>query len=269
LAGLIVLFEFLIWPRKKVRSWQIFGSAQVWMRAHIWLGLLSLPLAILHTGFRVGGHFNATFLILFVFVIVSGVFGLLMQNLLPKYLLRHVPAETVYGAIPDVSTRLARDAEQLVLAACGDRFRAALDEIDGLTEEPDIVVVGEIHAVGALSGRKVSTVSTVPEVNNPELLFGQFNEKIRPFLVGGKRRVRELSDQQRADAYFQALRSRFDGEATSVVDDLEQWCHQRRQFDTQIVVHWWLHGWLAVHAGLSVAVLIMLTVHVWFALKYL
>src|SRR6266498_5025949 len=54
LGGAICLFEFLLWVRKRVRVWRI-GRAQVWLRAHIWLGLLCVPLLIYHTGFRFGG----------------------------------------------------------------------------------------------------------------------------------------------------------------------------------------------------------------------
>src|SRR3954447_4078640 len=49
LGGLIILFEFALWFRKKVRIWRI-GRAQKWLRAHIWLGLLCLPLLVLHSG---------------------------------------------------------------------------------------------------------------------------------------------------------------------------------------------------------------------------
>ena len=44
-GGLIILFEILLWWRKKVRTWRI-GRTQTWLRAHIWLGLLSVPLGI-------------------------------------------------------------------------------------------------------------------------------------------------------------------------------------------------------------------------------
>src|SRR4051812_11287026 len=39
-GGAICLFEFLLWPRKKLRVVRI-GRVQSWMRAHIWLGLLA------------------------------------------------------------------------------------------------------------------------------------------------------------------------------------------------------------------------------------
>ncbi len=117
-AGLIILFEFLLWPRKKVRAWRI-GSAQSWLRAHIWLGLLSVPLAVLHSGFGLGGQLSATLMILFILVIASGIFGLAMQQWLPRMMLEHIPAETIYAQIEHVSTLSCLSAEELVLATCG------------------------------------------------------------------------------------------------------------------------------------------------------
>ena len=49
-GGLIIVFEMLLWARKKFRAVRI-GRAKLWMKAHIWLGLLSLPLLVLHSGF--------------------------------------------------------------------------------------------------------------------------------------------------------------------------------------------------------------------------
>ena len=51
-AGLIMFFEMFLWPRKTVfRAWRI-GKTKYWLKAHIWLGLLCLPLALLHGGFH-------------------------------------------------------------------------------------------------------------------------------------------------------------------------------------------------------------------------
>src|SRR5207248_1144722 len=44
---LIFIFAALFGVRKKLLRWHI-GSVQSWMRAHIWLTLLTVPLVILH-----------------------------------------------------------------------------------------------------------------------------------------------------------------------------------------------------------------------------
>src|SRR6202035_4104613 len=82
IAGLIVLFEMLLWGRKKCRCRRrLFfliplGPARWWMFLHIWLGLLALPLAIVHSGFHFGGPLSAWVLALFLIVSASGVWGL-------------------------------------------------------------------------------------------------------------------------------------------------------------------------------------------------
>src|SRR3982750_4023723 len=84
-GGSICLFEFLLWPRKRKRTWRI-GRVQVWMRAHIWLGLLSLPILVLHSGFYFGASWlslSAVLMILFLTVIASGVYGLILQQVIP------------------------------------------------------------------------------------------------------------------------------------------------------------------------------------------
>jgi Fe-S-cluster-containing dehydrogenase component len=43
----------LLSARKRVRTWRI-GSAQAWMRVHIWLGLIAVPCIWFHSGFALG-----------------------------------------------------------------------------------------------------------------------------------------------------------------------------------------------------------------------
>src|SRR5262245_23615163 len=97
-GGLIILFEFLLWPRKKARTWRI-GQTKTWMRAHIWLGLLTVPLLILHSGLTWGGTLSAVLLLLLLVVVASGVWGLALQQMLPQRMLHDIPAETIHSQI--------------------------------------------------------------------------------------------------------------------------------------------------------------------------
>ena len=47
-GGLLILFEFALWGRKKLRRLRI-GRVKTWMAAHIWLGLVTVPLLVLHS----------------------------------------------------------------------------------------------------------------------------------------------------------------------------------------------------------------------------
>src|ERR1700740_2397059 len=55
----VVGFAFMLYAaalgaRKRVPTWRL-GRAKAWMRGHLWLGLLALPMILLHGGFRFGG----------------------------------------------------------------------------------------------------------------------------------------------------------------------------------------------------------------------
>src|SRR4051812_20640853 len=122
-GGLIIVFEMLLWVRKKYRVVRI-GRAKLWMKAHIWLGLLCLPLLILHSGFHwwnlaLSGVLMAVLLV----VIVSGVGGLALQQVLPPIMLDETPAETIHSQIDYVLGQLLSEARRLVYVTCGQAER--------------------------------------------------------------------------------------------------------------------------------------------------
>src|SRR5437773_10531849 len=69
-AGLI-LFETALNLRKRVPTWRI-GGAEIWLRGHIWLGLLTVPLVLLHSGSRLHGTSAALLTVLLLVVAASG-----------------------------------------------------------------------------------------------------------------------------------------------------------------------------------------------------
>ena len=50
----IFIFAVLLNTRKKFPVAR-FGRVQTWLRAHIWLTILTLPLVFMHAAFRFGG----------------------------------------------------------------------------------------------------------------------------------------------------------------------------------------------------------------------
>src|ERR1700737_1641825 len=95
----IFIFAALLSLRKKIPLWRI-GTVQRWLRAHIWLTLLTIPLVILHSGFRLGGPMTTLLIILYVIVMVSGIYGLILQHHIPTIMMERLPAESVYEQIP-------------------------------------------------------------------------------------------------------------------------------------------------------------------------
>ena len=109
----VMLFEGFLGVRKKVPIWRL-GRAQTWMRGHLWLGILTLPLILFHAGFAFRGPLTAVLMVLLVIVVASGVLGAILQHYLPRTITKRVPMETIYEEIPHVRAQLRDEAEQLV-----------------------------------------------------------------------------------------------------------------------------------------------------------
>ncbi|MGH7137654.1 MAG: hypothetical protein ACREHD_18055, partial [Pirellulales bacterium] len=114
----LMLFAGLISLRKKVPAWPI-GSAQTWLRGHIWFGLLSAVLILYHAGFRWGGTLEQALLLVMAAVIASGVIYLGVQQLLPRQMTARVPLETFYAQLPFECRLLQVEGDVAVAAVCG------------------------------------------------------------------------------------------------------------------------------------------------------
>ncbi len=275
-GGLIILFEFLLWPRKKKRTWRV-GRLKHWMAAHIWFGLLCLPLLILHSGFRLGASLSAVLTILLVLVILSGVLGLALQQFLPRKMLDEVPAETIYSQIGRVNRLTLQEANRLVEATCGPpegpstTSGTLFDEDfgDGTTEDqPSYMVVGAVRSAGRVQGTVLQTSAPVAPVPDSEPLRSFFRKEVIPYMKSGRRANSPLATRNRAEAMFRDLRTQLDPRAHPTVAALENACDQRRQHDLQVRLHVWLHGWLLVHLPLSIALVVLMFVHIYVAVKY-
>jgi hypothetical protein len=101
----IFIFAVLLSLRKKIPLWRI-GTVQRWLRAHIWLTFLTIPLVILHSGFRFGGPMTTLLMVLYAIVMISGIYGLILQHQMPALMKERLPAETVFEQIPHIRAQL-------------------------------------------------------------------------------------------------------------------------------------------------------------------
>ena len=108
----IFIFAALLSLRKKIPLWRV-GTVQRWLRAHIWLTLLTIPLILLHSGFRLGGPMTTLLMALYAIVMVSGIYGLFLQHLMPRLMKERLPAETVFEQIPHIRAQLCIAAEKM------------------------------------------------------------------------------------------------------------------------------------------------------------
>lgn len=250
LAALIIAFEMLLWPRKRLRmavasgilsarTW-LLGPAKTWMKWHIWLGLLSAPLAWLHSGylfwddwFSLPWCLNAVL----VAVYVSGIYGLCLQNIIPRQLLENVAAEVPEAEIDAVLAHHQQEFERRMT-------------IDLQT------YVGVEQVAGASIAEYYRGVA-------------------RPYLSEGNQRS-PLAADARAMAEFGKLRQELVRQLVDIslaplilLKDLEELCSFRRQLDLQRRLQSRLHSWLLVHLPLSVLLCFLLAAHILTALKYL
>ena len=262
-AGFIVYFEMAIWPRKWTRGYR-FGKARTWMWLHIWVGLIGLPVVVLHSGFAFGGPLAAWTFALFLAVIASGVYGLVLQQWLPNKIQHDVPNETVASEIDRAVGKHVREAEQIV------------DALIDLPAEFDDLISGGA-AARVVAGRMGVTVKAIarttglqPLVVGPakETLLAFYSELLRPYLETGRRSGSPLSSRAESQRLFARLRGGIPDAAHPAIRKLEDLADLRRQWDGHARLNRWLHGWLLVHLPLSVAMTVLMTVHAVKALKY-
>jgi hypothetical protein len=268
-AGSVIVFEMLLWPRKKFRRLRLI-PAKYWLAAHIWLGIAAIPLAFVHSGFHLGGWLPTSFSVLFALTILSGFYGLAVQQFLPRWMLRNLPSETIYNQIDYVSEQAVEDIRRMLVTACGRRVTG--DEM--LREEPELeairtetIVVGAVRQAGKTRGRTLQTRRKTDASADRDTLWTAL-EEIKPFLLHGRDVHTPVTLRPHATGWFGRLRRVCGAESQAIVHDMETMCDQRRQFDTQRTVHRWLHSWIPIHIGLSVAVTVLLAAHVFTALKY-
>jgi hypothetical protein len=241
-----MVFAGLLAARKKVAIWRL-GRAQTWMRGHLWLGLLSLPLILFHAGFRAGGTLTTVLLVLVVVVVASGVFGAALQHYLPNVMTAELPYETIFEQIDHVRAQLQIEADELMkLAAAPVKMVAAAPS-------------GDLAATA-------DTVLSAEDTVAPLLEF--YSREMQPFLREPRGQNQKLADAGKAREIFGGLRRLLPAEAQETTKHLEEICEEERQLRRQARLHHVLHGWLMLHIPLSFALLLLGCVHAVMALRY-
>jgi hypothetical protein len=261
-----MIFAALLGARKRVPVWRI-GRAQAWMRGHLWLGLLSLPLILFHGGFHFGGTLTRVLMWLLIITVVSGVFGAALQHYIPRVMTTDVKLETIYDEIGNVRTLLREEADRAVETVCGPlrTSKSANGEVlraGGLSAARSMATTGSGTAVAAAA----ETVVLSEEECAPMRKF--YLSEMRPFLEKAKQRGSRLGDADKAHGVFAGLGTLMPQAAQATLQDLEDICDEARQLVRQEHLHRLLHGWLLVHIPLSLALILLGAVHAVMALRY-
>ena len=270
----IIVFECLLGLRKKYPASPL-GRVKTWLKAHVWLGLASFLFILMHSGFRWGQGLAAALMWIFAVIVVSGIFGVALQNYIPRRMTELVTRETIYEQIPTVIRGLRTEADERVEFVTADL---------GLEEEQDeFVRAGGVKqyfdpAQKKSAAEKVQAVverrKTSPQIEIPEAaqdaLRAHYMQEIRPYLSDRPAALsRKLfGARETVAAYFAHLRTIMPVAAHDMLRDLEGICEERRQLMVQRKLHLWLHTWLMVHVPLSFALLVLTAVHAVLSLRY-
>ncbi len=272
-----MIFAAMLGARKRVPTWRL-GRAQAWMRGHLWLGLLSLPLILFHGGFHFGGTLTRVLMWLLIITVGSGLFGALLQNYVPRMMTSEVPLETIYAEIENVRKLLREEADQAVAALCGDLGFAKSEEegqrAGGFTAlRPIAATAAPLRTSSAVSAGASAAVAPAAETilltqEESAPLRRFYLQDLRVFLEQPKRRGQQLGDEEKAKLAFAGLKTLLPAAAHGALSDLEEICDEARQLVRQERLHRWLHGWLLVHIPLSLALIVLGAVHAVAALRY-
>jgi hypothetical protein len=273
-----MIFSALLGARKRVPTWRL-GRAQAWMRGHLWLGLLALPMILFHGGFHFGGTLTRVLMWLLIVTVFSGVFGAALQHYIPRLMTTDVPLETIYDEIGNVRLLLREEADRAVEALCGSLgLRKSRGEeaqrAGGFTAlRPIAAAAVPLRTSAAVSAGASAAVAAAPEIT---LLSQEESVPLCRFYVGEMRafleqpgtRGQRLADAASASSAFAGLRTLLPAAAHATLSDLEDICDEARQLTRQEQLHRWLHGWLLVHIPLSLALILLGAVHAVMALRY-
>jgi hypothetical protein len=273
-----MVFAAFLGARKRVPTWRI-GRAQAWMRAHLWLGFLALPMILFHGGFHFGGTLTRVLMWLLIITVFSGVFGATLQHYVPRAMTSDVPLETIYDEIAHVRSLLREEADRAVESICGslglsNASREEGQRAGGFTALRTMAASAvPLRTSPAVSAGASAAVAAAPEIillseEEGAPLRRFYVQEMRPFLENPKQRGQRLDDAQKAAGAFSGLRTLLPAAGHAALEDLSDICDEARQLRRQERLHHWLHDWLLLHIPLSLALILLGAVHAVMALRY-
>jgi hypothetical protein len=215
------------------------GPRRTWLRGHLWMGLLSGWFVVLHSGFGLGGLLEQVLWVLLVLTLLTGIYGLALQQRLPGAITDRFPAEVPVGQHAHACRLLRAEAETAVKAVCGQDAAGAASSPDDDARD---------------ARRAVST---------------QYQAEVHEFLTMPYNRRSLLADPLQAEGLFAELQRGFwrpqDRDHLKTIQDI---CEQRRILGEQERLHGRLHRWLWWHIPLSSALIALAVVHALASLWY-
>jgi hypothetical protein len=273
-----MIFAALLGARKRVPTWRI-GRAQAWMRGHLWLGFLALPMILFHGGFHFGGTLTRVLLWLLIITVFSGVFGAALQHYIPRVMTADVPLETIYDEIDHVRSLLREEADRAMESLCGSIGLSRTSDKEGqraggFTALRSMAASSvPLRTSAAVSAGASAAVAAAPEIillteEESAPLRRFYLQEMRPFLENPEERGQRLGNGHKAASAFAGLQTLLPVAGHTTLNDLADICDEARQLQRQARLHHWLHGWLLMHIPLSLALILLGAIHAVMALRY-
>jgi hypothetical protein len=228
-GGVLILFALSLNLLRFVPSWWFIGSRAFWLKGHIWLGLLSFVLILCHTGFRFGGFFEKVLYLVYFLVVLTGIFGLILQQFLPRWMTFEVPCEVPFEQIPNVCATLRDKADLEMDEKCRSPMPATADRIKDWYKQVAFPFLGD----------PVDRTSVLNDASKTTQVF----------------------------AYLRSLPG-IDPPMAGLLTRLEEYCNERRRLGRQESLHRLLHSWLYLHVPLAWAMTVMMLAHAFMASSY-
>jgi hypothetical protein len=235
IAGTIaMIFAGLLAARKRIVSKKL-GSISWWLKGHLWIGLVSVPLIFFHSGFRFGGLIEQLTMWCFLTVIISGVIGQILQHVTPRFMKTSAPQQAIFEQLEVAINSLKRAGDAQVLSVYDTLFVDVQD--DGAESSDDFLRAFDLRHV-------------------------------RPFLQIDVDPNSSLLNATQAEGIFATIREGIPRAMVPVAVELESICKERRQLISQNKLQWIMHGWTLIHIPLSMSLLILTLVHVIMSLYF-
>ena len=235
IAGtMAMIFAGLLAARKRVVSKKI-GSISWWLRGHLWIGMVSVPLILFHSGFRFGGLLEQLTMWCFLTVIFSGIIGQILQHVTPRFMKTAAPQQAIFEQLEVAINSLKKEADAQVLSVYDTLF---VDVQDDRAESAD------------------------------DFLRAFYLRHVRTFLQIDVDPKSSLLNATQAEGIFATIREGIPRAMVPVAKELESICKERRQLISQNKLQWIMHGWTLIHIPLSMSLLILTLVHVIMSLYF-
>jgi hypothetical protein len=224
----ILLLLTLFNARKKLPFMPVF-KASTWMQVHIYVGLFSVALFLIHCGLRFpSGIFETVLALVFAIVSASGIFGLYLTRALPRKMTNFGEA-VIYEQIPARRRQIQDAAEALVLKSESELHSSSITDFYLSHLRPFLQVRPSVWL--ALRG------STDP-------------------------RMHELDDQMGSISRYLSAEER------PLLEELRGLVEEKRNLDYQITSQRLLKLWLFIHIPFTYSLLILAFAHGALALTY-